>query len=95
VQLDGNLPVVRRDAVRAAQAHRPRPGPDRPVALRDLRRHRTLRGLRGAPLEPVRDLSTERGPLVEKRPMSLAFLLTTLVIVATPGTGVLYTLAPA
>src|SRR5207244_1311274 len=39
-------------------------------------------------------LALYRGPLrYQAGPMSLAFLLTTLVVVATPGTGVVYTLA--
>jgi threonine/homoserine/homoserine lactone efflux protein len=39
--------------------------------------------------------STRPGAVILAKPMSLSFLLTSLIVVASPGTGVLYTLAAA
>src|SRR5258708_470080 len=38
---------------------------------------------------------TTRDGVISAHPMSLSFLLTSLIVVASPGTGVLYTLAAA
>jgi threonine/homoserine/homoserine lactone efflux protein/CheY-like chemotaxis protein len=64
-------------------------------ARRNWRRQSRARDLAEAGRAPPRSAFTTWDGVISAHPMSLSFLLTSLIVVASPGTGVLYTLAAA